>query len=76
MGTELGLTGGGRIDLLELSRKLAAEVEGHAMALGVPVCISVVDAHGNSVLFHRMTGSLLIAIGMASLKAQTAWRCA
>ena len=72
MGTELALKAGGRIDLLELSRKLAAEVEAHAMALGVPVCISVVDAHGNPVLFHRMTGSLLIAIGMASLKAQTA----
>ena len=72
VGTELGLMGGGRIDLLELARRPAAEVEGHAMALGVPICNSVVDAHGNPVPYHRMTGSLLFAIEMSSRKAQTA----
>ena len=39
--------------------------------MNVPICICVVDAHGNVVLKHRMPGSIGAAIDLAERKAYT-----
>ena len=59
-------------DLLELAGRLADSAEVEARQMGIAICTSVIDPHGNPVLFRRMTGSLLIAIEMAVRKAETA----
>jgi uncharacterized protein GlcG (DUF336 family) len=42
-----------------------------ATAHGIPICVTVVDAHGNIVLLHRMPGSGIITLEMAERKAYT-----
>lgn len=59
-------------DLLTYAGRLADAAETQARSDKIAVCISVVDLHGNPVLFRRMSGSKLIAIEMAVLKARTA----
>ena len=59
-------------DVLALAGQLADAAEAEAASKGLVICTSVVDAHGNPVLFRRMTGSMLIAIEMAVRKAETA----
>jgi len=59
-------------DLLTYAGRLADAAETLARSAKIAVCISVVDLHGNPVLFRRMSGSKLIAIEMAVLKARTA----
>ncbi len=70
MGSAMVMPRGG--DLLALADRLAAAAEAASEKEGLRICISVVDAHGNPVLFRRMTGSTLVAIGMAVRKAETA----
>ncbi|MCE8472159.1 heme-binding protein, partial [Rhodovulum sulfidophilum] len=37
---------------------IAARAQAASVAMGVPVVISVADATGDQILFHRMEGSL------------------
>lgn len=67
-----GMVGDATKDILDIATCLALEAELAAGKANRQVCISVVDAHGNPVLFRRMTGSSLVAIGMAVRKAETA----
>ena len=60
-------------DLLELAGRLADPAEGEARQIGIAICRSVIDPHGNPVLFRRMTGSSLIAIEMAVRKPGLPW---
>lgn len=58
--------------ILDQARRIAAEAAKAAKAKGKPVVVSVVDAHGNQVLLHRMDGAPLLSIDMAFRKAYTA----
>jgi uncharacterized protein GlcG (DUF336 family) len=51
---------------------IAACAEACARKVGVPVCISVADADGRQILFHRMEGSLPASSQLATAKAWTA----
>jgi uncharacterized protein GlcG (DUF336 family) len=57
--------------LFETAKMLAKLVEERAKQMNVPITISVVDAHGNLVLKHRMEGAPLISIEMSERKAYT-----
>ena len=54
---------------LDVATVLAAAAQHKATELGVPIVVSVVDAAGNPMLLHRMTGSLLASIALAGDKA-------
>ena len=60
------------MDLLTPSIKLAELAEKEARKLGVKMAFCVIDLHGNIVLKHRMTGSILIGLEMAERKAYAA----
>lgn len=59
------------MNLFTIAKRLADLVEQRATAMNVPITVSVVDAHGNLVLKHRMTGAPLISIEMSERKAYT-----
>ncbi|WP_028669269.1 GlcG/HbpS family heme-binding protein [Saccharospirillum impatiens] len=44
----------------------------HAIDIGVPMCIAVVDESGNLIAFERMDGGKASSIGVAQNKAYTA----
>lgn len=58
--------------MLEDSKRIAVAAEQAAMETGVNIVVSVVDAHGNCILLHRMDGAPLHALDMAFKKAYTA----
>jgi uncharacterized protein GlcG (DUF336 family) len=45
------------IDLLPIAKKIADRVEAESVKQNVPVAVTVIDAHGNVVLTHRMSGA-------------------
>lgn len=51
---------------------LAACAEACARAMGLPICVSIADAEGRQILFHRMEGSLPASAELATAKAWTA----
>ena len=57
--------------LLEIAKKIADRAEAAALKAKTPICICVVDAHGNIVLKHRMAGSIGASIDLAERKAYT-----
>src|SRR5438552_14609853 len=59
------------MDLLSLSKNVAAQVESQATKAKVPVAVSVVDIHGNLVLQHRMNGAPLFSLEISERKAYT-----
>src|SRR5438552_18060685 len=59
------------MDLLSLSKNVAAQVESQATKAKVPVAVSVVDVHGNVVLQHRMPGAPLFSLELSERKAYT-----
>jgi uncharacterized protein GlcG (DUF336 family) len=59
-------------DLLNTARRLSRLIEERAVAMNVPVTITVVDVHGNLVLKERMPGAALISLEMSEMKAYTA----
>jgi uncharacterized protein GlcG (DUF336 family) len=59
------------MDLLSLSKNVAAQVESQATKAKVPVAVSVVDVHGNIVLQHRMNGAPLFSLELSERKAYT-----
>lgn len=60
-----------KLDLF-LAGKLAAKAEEMAAKLGVPIVFTAVDPGGNLILLHRMEGSLLASLEVATNKAYTA----
>src|SRR5205809_1170607 len=59
------------MDLLSLSKNVAAQVESQATKAKVPVAVSVVDVHGNVVLQHRMNGAPAFSLELSERKAYT-----
>ncbi|MBX5193504.1 hypothetical protein HJB86_32230 [Rhizobium sp. NZLR3b] len=59
------------MDLLVLAKKIADHVEAQGSSTNVPVAVSVIDAHGNIVLQHRMTGSPTFSIELSERKVYT-----
>lgn len=51
---------------------LAASAETRARAMGLAICVSIADAEGRQILFHRMEGSLPASADLATAKAWTA----
>jgi uncharacterized protein GlcG (DUF336 family) len=52
-------------------KRLCELLESVANVHGIPICITIVDAHGHIVLLHRMPGSPVLALEMAERKAYT-----
>jgi uncharacterized protein GlcG (DUF336 family) len=52
-------------------KRFAAICEEVATEAGIPICVTILDAHGNPVLLHRMPGSGIITLEMAERKAYT-----
>ncbi len=59
------------MDLLAFAKDIASRIEAEASRLDVPVAVSVIDIHGNSVLKHRMSGAPAFSIDLAERKAYT-----
>jgi uncharacterized protein GlcG (DUF336 family) len=59
------------MDLLALAKSTADRVEREAIRAQVPVCVCVIDTHGNVVLKHRMNGAPAFAIAISEQKAYT-----
>jgi uncharacterized protein GlcG (DUF336 family) len=58
------------MDLLAFAKSVADRIETAAGAV-TPVAVCVIDAHGNVVLEHRMSGAPAFAIEIAERKAFT-----
>jgi uncharacterized protein GlcG (DUF336 family) len=54
------------------AHQVISAAEDRATAIGVPMCIAVVDAGGNLKAFSRMDGAALLSIQVAQDKAYTA----
>ncbi len=57
---------------LYIAKKMAELAESTANKLQVPITFSVVDAHGNMILLHRMEESLLVSVDLSQNKAFSA----
>lgn len=64
--------GGFNVMNLDLAKKLCVKAEERAVAIKVPMVITIVDTGGNVVLMHRMDDSLLVSIGVSRNKAYSA----
>lgn len=60
------------MDFLVLAKSIAERAEAAASNVKVPITVCVIDAHGNVVLKHRMTGALGASGDLAERKAYTA----
>lgn len=60
------------MDLLALAKNIADRVEEEAFTAQVPVTVTVIDVHGNSILQHRMNGALAFSMLISYCKAYTA----
>ena len=56
---------------LENAQILIEGATEHANAMGILVCIAVVDESGNLIAFHRMDGARVLSIGLSQDKAFT-----
>ncbi|MEI9981922.1 MAG: heme-binding protein [Aliidongia sp.] len=59
------------MDLLTFAKKVADRVEAEASRIHVPVCVCVIDVHGNVILKHRMSGASAFSIDLSERKAYT-----
>jgi uncharacterized protein GlcG (DUF336 family) len=59
------------MDLLIFAKKVADRVEAEASRANVPVCVCVIDVHGNVILKHRMSGAPAHSIELSERKAYT-----
>lgn len=55
----------------ESLKRLCQVFEDVASEFEIPICVTVVDAHGHVQLLHRMPGSPVLALEMAERKAYT-----
>lgn len=58
--------------LEEIMTKLSQAAMDYAQSIGVPIVVSIVDAKGVLMYFHRMSDALLISNDIAQAKAYTA----
>src|SRR4051795_797540 len=59
------------MDLLSIAKHIADRVEAESLTQHIPVAVTVIDAHGNVVLTHRMTGAPAFSLELAERKAYT-----
>jgi uncharacterized protein GlcG (DUF336 family) len=59
------------MDLLVTAKEIAERVEAESLKQNVPVAVTVIDSHGNTVLAHRMTGAPAFALEISERKAYT-----
>ncbi|MBB4571415.1 GlcG/HbpS family heme-binding protein [Rhizobium leucaenae] len=59
------------MDLLSLAKDVAQRVEEESARAKVPVTVTVIDVHGNTVLQHRMNGALAFSMLISERKAYT-----
>jgi uncharacterized protein GlcG (DUF336 family) len=59
------------VDLLTFAKNIADRVETEASCVKTPVAVCVIDAHGNVVLHHRMSGAPAFSIELSERKAYT-----
>jgi uncharacterized protein GlcG (DUF336 family) len=59
------------MDLLSLAKAIADRVETEACRTKIPVTVTVIDNHGNTVLQHRMNGALAFSMLISERKAYT-----
>ena len=59
------------MDLLSLAKDIADWVEAESVRAEVPVTVTVIDVHGNTVLQHRMNGALPFSMLISERKAYT-----
>jgi len=57
---------------LENAQVLIEGAVEHANAIGVPMCIAIVDESGNLIAFNRMDGGKILSVGLSQDKAFTA----
>ncbi|MDH5489479.1 MAG: heme-binding protein [Rhodospirillaceae bacterium] len=57
---------------LEDAQVLIEGATEHANAIGVPMCIAIVDESGNLIAFHRMDGGKILSVSLSQDKAFTA----
>jgi uncharacterized protein GlcG (DUF336 family) len=55
----------------EVLKRFVTIVEDVATEVEIPICVTVLDAHGLPVLLHRMPGAGILNIEMAERKAYT-----
>jgi len=56
---------------LEDAQVLIEGATEHANAIGVPMCITIVDESGNLIAFNRMDGVKVLSVGLSQDKAFT-----
>src|SRR5690606_13649494 len=59
---------------LEAAKRMVAAAEAEARRNSWPVAISIVDAHGGQILFHRLDGTQPASLDIALGKARPAAR--
>jgi uncharacterized protein GlcG (DUF336 family) len=59
------------MDLLTIAKNIADHVEDESATQNLPVAVTVIDIHGNTVLTHRMTGAPTFSLELAERKAYT-----
>jgi uncharacterized protein GlcG (DUF336 family) len=59
------------MDLLAFAKAIAERIEAQSIRTKVPVAISIIDIHGNTVLKHRMNGAPVFSIEISERKAYT-----
>src|ERR1700726_337668 len=58
-------------ELLTIAKGIADRAEAESAKQNVPVAVTVIDAHGNVVLTHRMSGAPAFSLELAERKAHT-----
>jgi uncharacterized protein GlcG (DUF336 family) len=59
------------MDLLILAKDIAERVEAESVQQNVPIAVTIIDAHGNVVLIHRMPGAPAFSLDLSERKAYT-----
>ncbi len=59
------------MDMLSLAKDIADCVETESVRAKIPVTVTVIDVHGNTVLQHRMNGALAFSRLISERKAYT-----
>jgi uncharacterized protein GlcG (DUF336 family) len=59
------------MDMLSLAKDIADRVEAEANRANLPVTVTVIDIHGNTVLQHRMNGAFAFSMLISERKAYT-----
>lgn len=60
-----------RLDLAD-AEVLIAGARAHAVKIGIPMCVAVVDESGNTIAFQRMDGAKVLSVRLSDDKAFTA----